>query len=89
MDKKLYQGIFNYQRQVIEEFTRADNEAGAYRNMTARLAARFHVTGYAMRQYFDGKRRNYEIIEVKNTLIDKGNKTRYNGDERRKRYGTG
>lgn len=83
-DKKLYQGIFNYQRQVVEEFTRSDSVAGAYRNMTARLAVRFNTTGYTMRQYFDGKRRNYEIIEVKDTLIDKTNKTYYNGVERRK-----
>ena len=84
INKKLYQGIFNYQRQVVEEFVRASNEAQAYRLMTARLAARFNTTGFTIRQYFDGKRRNYEIIEVKDTLIDKTDKTCYNGVERRK-----
>lgn len=83
---KLWHGTFNYQRQVCEEFTRANSMTEALRNMTARLAARFGVSRFTMRQYFDGKRPNYEIVEVDESkpLIDKLNKSRYNGVERRK-----
>lgn len=86
---KLYHGVFNYQRQVVEEFTRANSMTDALRNITARLAARFGVSRFTMRQYFDGKRPNYEIVEVDETkpLIDKVRKPRYNGVERRK-HGT-
>ena len=64
MPKKLYQGKFNFNREVHEEFVRAHNEQEAWRLFTVRLAAKLKRTTYSMRVYFDGKRNNYSINEV-------------------------
>lgn len=63
--KKLYKGTFNYQREVVEEWTWAISEREAWSRITARIAAAVDASTYTIRQYFDGTKDNYKIEEVK------------------------
>lgn len=65
MASKLYQGLFNYQGEQIEEWVRAESEAQAFRLLTARIGMAKEKTAYTVRQYFNGKEQSYEIKEIK------------------------
>jgi hypothetical protein len=61
--KKLYRGVFNYNRVVTAQYAYAYTERQAWAIMCKRLAERDGVGVLTVMQKFDGKADNYEIKE--------------------------
>ena len=70
-DRKLYRGTFNYSREILEEWCRADSEAQAWRLLTARVAMQKDVTAYDARMRFPVGKNNHIIEEVKGERKEK------------------
>jgi hypothetical protein len=63
--KRLYKGIFNYQREMITEYTRAIDREQAFRMLCIRIGVAKEKTAYSIRQYFIAKPNSYLITEVR------------------------
>lgn len=65
MSKKLYRGQFNYQGEVHILWRHADNPIHATHIMFVSLSKVLDVSPYHVRQYFNGNKDNFSIMEVK------------------------
>uniref|UniRef100_A0A6M3JD15 Uncharacterized protein n=1 Tax=viral metagenome TaxID=1070528 RepID=A0A6M3JD15_9ZZZZ len=63
--KRLYVGAFNYAGEVITVYKRAHTENTAFQLMVLELAKYKGLSAWAIRQYFNGEKPNYEIKEDK------------------------
>ena len=61
--KRLWKGTFNWSGEVFTIYKRAHNESTAFQLMAFELAKRKGLTAWAIRQYFNGEKDNFEIKE--------------------------
>ncbi len=70
MTKPLYHGQYNWQGEIIQLWTHAENPMAAERNFIARLSKLISISGYRLRCYFSGHKDNFKVIEKKEGDID-------------------
>jgi hypothetical protein len=80
-DKRLYKGIFNYQREMITEYTRAIDREQAFRMLCIRIGVAKEKTAYSIRQYFIAKPNSYLITEVREEVKKDGQDDRHASEE--------
>lgn len=61
----LYKGKFNYYGELFNFFRHATTNSKAYFLMTRKLALNLKISHYSVRCYFNGKKDNFKIKEVK------------------------
>jgi AraC-like DNA-binding protein len=64
-NKRLFEGIFNHQRQVFYLYRHAYTERQAWKLFCDEIAKRHGVNSRYVMRYFNGATLNYEIKEVK------------------------
>ena len=61
--KHLWKGTFNWSGEVFTIYKRAHNESSAFQLMALEIAKRKSISAWAVRQYFNGKKDNFEVKE--------------------------
>ena len=62
--KDKYMMTFNYQGEIHKIYTYAVTPHQAFEQCVIRLAQKLEVIPYVVRNYFNGKNRNYEIKKL-------------------------